>query len=279
MTGALRRSESVMEAGPYEEVARALAGGAFASIAYVEETQSTNADAASLLGDERHAGHTIVAEYQGRGAGRKGRTWLAPAGTGLLFTTILPRPVATETLWAVPYWVALVVRAALLDFGVRVTLQWPNDLLLANGKVAGVLCQSSVSGSTARVACGVGINVRRPGVDPGIVPPPAYCDDVALIERPALLREILERYERALFLLDDPQRVRIEWDRAAALPGPRYRVLLDGESEPFEAVALGLADGGGLQVRRGDGSTQVVSLADARVLRRTADSARYGARD
>jgi hypothetical protein len=43
-------------------VARALAGTAFASIDYVEETESTNADATALLGDARFLGHTIVAE-------------------------------------------------------------------------------------------------------------------------------------------------------------------------------------------------------------------------
>jgi BirA family transcriptional regulator, biotin operon repressor / biotin---[acetyl-CoA-carboxylase] ligase len=258
----------MMEAGPYEEVARALVRGAFASIAYVEETESTNADAASLLDDPGYAGHTIVAEYQRRGAGRKGRAWLAPAGSALLFTTILPRTVDTETLWVVPYWAGLAVRAALLDFGVRATLQWPNDLLLESGKVAGVLCQSSVGGSVARVACGVGINVRRPGVDAGIDPPPAYCDDVAAIERPALLREILNQYERKLFLLDDPQRVRVEWDDAADLPGRQYRFQLDGEAESFQAIAQSLADGGGLRVRRSNGAEETVSLADARVLRR-----------
>lgn len=256
-----------LRAGPYQTVARALACSAFASIAYVEETDSTNADAAPLLGDERYAGHTIVAEYQRRGAGRKGRTWAAPAGTALLFTTILPRPVATERLWVVPYWVALAIRCALLELGIRVTLQWPNDLLLASGKVAGVLCQSSVTGSTARVACGVGINVRRPGVDPGIAPPPAYCDDVAAIERPALLREILTQYERRLFLLDDPQRATLEWDEAASLPGRRYRIQLDGRDDAFEAVAQGLAAGGGLRILREDGSERIVAVADARVLR------------
>jgi BirA family transcriptional regulator, biotin operon repressor / biotin---[acetyl-CoA-carboxylase] ligase len=266
--GCWRHSKMAMlEAGPYEDVARMLAGTAFATIEYVEETESTNADAAALLDDERAAGRTIVAEYQSRGAGRKGRLWLAPAGSALLFTTILPRAVATDALWVAPYWVALAVRAALLDFGVTTTLQWPNDLLLGTVKLAGVLCQSSVSGASARVACGVGINVRRPGVELGIDPPPAFCDDVAAVERGPLLHAILQRYDRALFMLDQPERVIAEWDEAAQLPGKHYRIQLDGESEPFDAVAQGLLPGGGLGVIRGNGMRETVSLADARVLR------------
>lgn len=257
----------MLEAGPYEGVARQLEGSAFASIEYVEETESTNADAAPRLETAPLLGHTIVAEYQRHGAGRKGRVWAAPAGTALLFTTILPRSIDTEKLWIVPYWVALAVREALLDFGVTVTLQWPNDLLLGEGKLAGVLCQSSVSGAAARVACGVGINVRRPGADPGIEPPPAYCDDAAPVERAALLLAILTEYERRLFMLDQPERVSADWDDAAQLPGRRYRIQLDGETEPFEAIAQGLASGGGLRVIREDGARETVALADARVLR------------
>ena len=256
-----------LKAGPYETVARRLAGTVFGSIAYVEETASTNADAAALFADERSAGHTIVAEYQSRGAGRKGRIWHAPAGTALLFTTILPRAIGAAQLWVVPYWVALGVRNALLRLGVETMLQWPNDLLLAEGKVAGVLCQSSVSGSIALVACGVGINVSRPGADLAIDPPPAYCSDVAGVERADLLYAILREYERTLPMLDQSGRVCSKWHAAAGLPGKRYRIALDGSAEPFEATAEGLTDGGGLRVRREDGRSETISLADARVLR------------
>ncbi len=248
-------------------MARELKGTAFASIAYVEETESTNADAATLLGDARFGGHTIVAEYQRRGAGRKGRTWLAPAGSALLFTTILPRSVAADALWIVPYWTALAVRKALLEFGVTAELQWPNDLLLGDRKLAGVLCQSSVSGAEARVACGIGINVRRPGADGGIEPPPGFCDDVASLDRAALLRAILLEYGHTLAAIDSPQRVCARWDEAALLPGRRYRIQVDGETQAFEAIAQGLASGGGLRVVRENGTRETVSLADARVLR------------
>jgi BirA family transcriptional regulator, biotin operon repressor / biotin---[acetyl-CoA-carboxylase] ligase len=256
-----------MTAGPYESVASELAATPFASIAYVEETASTNADAAALLDDERFAGHTIVAEYQSAGAGRKGRAWLAPAGSALLFTTVLPRAIDTGRLWIVPFWVGLAVRHALLDFGIGTLLQWPNDLLLHDRKVAGLLCQSCVIGSASRVGCGVGINVRRSGADSGIDPPPAFCDDVAIIERAALLRAILARYDRTLFMLDQPERVAAEWDEAAGLPGRTYRIQLDGEPGAFEAIAQGLAGDGALRVLRADGTPEVVSLADARVLR------------
>src|ERR1700688_2714469 len=128
------RAKKMRGLGPYEAVARELAGSPFASIEYREDTGSTNADAAELLGDERFGGHTIVAEYQRCGAGRKGRTWEAAAGTSLLFTTILPRTLATQGLWMLPFWVALAVAQALRSNRVGTLLQWPNDLLVGDKK-------------------------------------------------------------------------------------------------------------------------------------------------
>jgi BirA family transcriptional regulator, biotin operon repressor / biotin---[acetyl-CoA-carboxylase] ligase len=252
--------------GPYAGVARELAGTPFSEIIYVEETESTNADAAALLDDARFAGRTIVAEYQSRGAGRKGRAWTASAGSSLLFTTILPRAVGTENLWLIPYWVALAVRAALHELGVVTTLQWPNDLLLYERKLAGVLCQTCVTGPASRAACGVGINVLRPGVDAGIEPPPAFCNDVQVVERSALLCAVLRAYNRTLSALDRPEQVTAAWNEAAQLPR-RYRIALDSQPTPFEAIAEGLADGGGLRVLRRNGARETIALADARVLR------------
>jgi BirA family transcriptional regulator, biotin operon repressor / biotin---[acetyl-CoA-carboxylase] ligase len=247
---------------PYETVAQELAGTPFASIAYVEETGSTNADAAALLGDERFAGHTIVAEFQHQGAGRKGRSWEAAPGTSLLFTTILPREIAAERLWLVPFWVALAVRDGLRARGVATLLQWPNDLLLGERKLAGILCQSRVTGTTARVACGVGINVHRLALDDR-----AFCDDVARVERAELLSAILRAYNASLAALDKPPQMVRDWERAAGIPGRRYRIVRDGAVAPFEATALTLEEGGALRVRRDDGTNEPVEMADARVLR------------
>lgn len=253
---------------PYRNVAAQLADGPFASIEYREETGSTNADAAELLGDERFGGHTIVAEFQRHGTGRKGRSWLAMPGTALLFSTILPQSIDVDRLWLVPFWVALAVRAGLADCGVATTLQWPNDLLLLDRKMGGILCQSRVTAATARVACGVGINVHRlAGAGADIEPAPAFCDEVAPVDRAALLVAILRSYDATLAALDDAGRVMRDWEAAAQIPGRRYRIAKDNGRERFEAIAQSLDQGGGLRVLCDDGSSERVEMADARVLR------------
>src|SRR5579884_617535 len=162
----------------------------FDRISHVAVTGSTNDDMARMLGEERARGLTLVADYQEQGAGRKGRAWLAPPGTALLCTVGLPDALPAADLWAVPFWTALVVRDALHQLGARVRLQWPNDVLLEERKVCGILCISRVTGEYAWAGCGIGVNVRRPE-DPraiaDIQPPPAYLSDVVVdIDRAAV---------------------------------------------------------------------------------------------
>jgi len=141
-------------------------------------------------------GTTLIAEVQTAGRGRKpGRSWIAPAGSALLFTVILPVAVRTEALWAVPFWAALALADGVEEgCGVRLDLRWPNDADLAGRKAAGILCTSRVAGAEAHVGCGIGLNVHRPD-DPAvaaIVPPPAYLSDaVPHVARETVLAGIL----------------------------------------------------------------------------------------
>ncbi|HET9393884.1 MAG TPA: biotin--[acetyl-CoA-carboxylase] ligase [Candidatus Rubrimentiphilum sp.] len=241
----------------------------FEKIRYVESTGSTNDDIAKLLGEGEARGLTLVADFQTKGAGRKGRSWIAPPGSALLFTTALPEPVPSGDLWIVPFWIGLAVYEALANFGVRAQLQWPNDVLLNGAKLAGILCVSRVAGDEAWAACGVGINVRRPEDSndiAGIDPPPAFLSDVRELERNELLQAILRRAGESYGSLQSPQSIAREWEKAALIPGARYRLLLDGAPAPFDATALALGKTGELLVDAA-GSRRCVTMAQARVLR------------
>jgi BirA family biotin operon repressor/biotin-[acetyl-CoA-carboxylase] ligase len=250
----------------YARVSIALADTPFENIAYVDETDSTNADAAALLGDPRHAGTSIVAEHQTAGRGRRNREWIDVAGSALLVTTILPVSVPAESLWAIPFWTGLSLQIALRDAGVDATLRWPNDLLLNGRKLAGILCVSRVSGASAWVASGIGVNVTRPAAIPAIEPAPAFCDDVISVDRAGLLQRLLQNYSTSLSLLSQPRSVAERWERASDIAGSRYAMLEDGAIEPYEATAIGLSDHGGLTLER-NGTLRTVALGDVRVLR------------
>jgi BirA family biotin operon repressor/biotin-[acetyl-CoA-carboxylase] ligase len=235
------------------------------------ETDSTNDDAVTLLGRTGGAGIVLLADFQRAGRGRRARNWVAPPGTSLLFTTLLPKPVRSDALWAVPFWTALGVADGIqAATGLRVDLQWPNDILLEGRKCCGILCVSRVVGSQAWIGCGTGINVFRPSTDEAlaaVTPPPAFLSDFAPhADRGPVLDAILAAYAARLADLDDPAGIARAWERRAGLDGTPYRLLLDGTDTPFEATARRIADDGALVVDHA-GLERRVALADARVLR------------
>lgn len=240
-------------------------------IRYRAQTDSTNDAAAALLGAPEHAGAVLVANYQTAGRGRHDRPWIAPPGTSLLCTAILPEAIATAALWAVPFWTGLALADAIeVATGVRVDLQWPNDLLVDGAKCAGILCISRVVGARAFVGCGTGVNLHRPpdgAAFAAVSPQPAFLSDRAPdVTRAALLEALLEAYARRLPELARPEDVARVWEHRAELDGTRYRLLVDGTSAPLDAVARAVGPDGSLVVDHG-GQRRAIALADARVIR------------
>lgn len=245
-----------------------IASTRFTRLVYTQETDSTNDDASRMLGDERPEGTIVLAELQRSGRGRRGRRWVAPAGSSLLFTAIVPRTVHTSGLWAVPFWCALEVAAGVQrSTGIALSLQWPNDLLLGGRKACGILSTSRVIGDEARVACGIGLNVLRPAAAAGVAADAAFLSDAtSRISREDVFVAIVGALDASLARLDAPTTVAREWERRAGLPGALYRIQIDDEPAPFECRALRLAPDGGLVVVV-DGRERRVSLGDARALR------------
>ena len=248
---------------------RALDGSRFSDVRYVSQTGSTNDDATPLLAHPDAAGATILAESQTAGRGRRvGRSWIARPGTALLFTTILPATVAATDLWAVPFWVALAVAEGIGQHGIHADLRWPNDIFVGGKKAAGILCVSRVSGATAHVGCGVGINVLRPPGDAlaGIEPPPAFLSDVAHgLSREVLHTDILLAFDRRLPSVHTAAIVARTYEERAALAGAPYRVRLDADGRELDGIARGIGPDGALRLDV-DGTEHLVSLADARRL-------------
>jgi BirA family biotin operon repressor/biotin-[acetyl-CoA-carboxylase] ligase len=244
----------------------------FTHVEHRVATASTNEDAQQVLGNPTAAGLVIVADEQTAGRGRRGRQWIAPPRSGLLFTAVLPQPIRSADAWAVTFWAGLCAARAFIRWNVSPQLQWPNDLLIDGRKICGILCVSRIAGERASIACGVGVNVHRPERLPNldeIVPPPIFLDDCAVAgenARAELLAAILGEFESALDLLDDPARVVAEWERAAGLPGTRYRLAFDDGTQ-IEGEALHLSSTGGLVIRTQSGEHTIDLAAEVRALR------------
>ena len=155
---------------PGDRARTALAGARFADLRWVAETGSTNADLLALAHDDPSLdGVVLVADHQTAGRGRLGRTWEAPAGAGLLCSTLLRPDLEPSQLHLITVAVGVAASDACAEVaGVRPRLKWPNDLLVAHAdgtdrKLAGILAESVVRDVRVdALVVGMGINVNWP---------------------------------------------------------------------------------------------------------------------
>lgn len=121
---------------------------------------STNDEARRLA--ERGAAHgsTVVADHQSAGRGRHGRGWVDRPAASLLLSMVL-RPAGGGDAAALPLRVGLAAARALrAQTGVPVDIEWPNDLVVADRKLGGILCEAAHAGGRLDfVIAGLGINV------------------------------------------------------------------------------------------------------------------------
>ena len=128
---------------------------------FVPETGSTNAD---LIANSANTDDfsVLVAGFQSAGRGRAGRDWLAPAGSSLFVSVLLkPAGVAASNFSWLPLMAGLAMTktvAALIP-DAQVGLKWPNDVLVGEKKISGVL--SELIGDLSGVVIGAGLNVRQ----------------------------------------------------------------------------------------------------------------------
>jgi BirA family biotin operon repressor/biotin-[acetyl-CoA-carboxylase] ligase len=134
-------------------------GSVWREIAVVASTGSTNADLLAMAAEGAAEGVVLAAEEQSAGRGRLGRTWTAPPRSGLAVSVLLrPRRPVADLGW-LPLLTGLAVAEAVrATAGVAGTVKWPNDVLVGDRKLAGVLAERSGEA----VVVGIGLNVGLP---------------------------------------------------------------------------------------------------------------------
>jgi BirA family biotin operon repressor/biotin-[acetyl-CoA-carboxylase] ligase len=238
-----------------ERVRRGLATSHFDDIRVMPEIDSTNREARRLADEGAPEGLVLIADHQTAGRGRLGRSWEAPPGTAVLMSIVLRPGLPMADLHLVTAAVALAGRAACSEVaGFRPDLKWPNDLLVEDAKLAGILAEFSLGA----VVVGIGINVSA--APPGAV----SVEGVAgrAVEREALI----------VALLDDLDRRVRHWDRVigdyragCATIGRHVLVITpDGEMRGW---AEAVDDSGRLVVTSDVGRRVVLAAGDVTHLR------------
>ena len=129
-------------------------------LVWLSECESTNDECRRRLDDPTL--HAVASDHQTHGRGRRGRTWFSPRGDGLYLSIIIRPHFAASALTALPLLAGIVVAELVGALGKRAALKWPNDVLVDGKKVAGILCESLVSGERAVAIIGIGLNLREP---------------------------------------------------------------------------------------------------------------------
>src|SRR6476646_1100313 len=226
---------------------------AFTDVRWFAELDSTN----RYLVDEARAGApaglVVVTDHQTAGRGRLGRTWVAPPGASLLVSVLLRPRLSVERRHLLVAAAGLAMAEAVeATTGVVAGMKWPNDLLVGDRKLCGILAEAAGDA----LVVGLGVNVEWTDVPTELTEIATACnlEGGRPVERRALLDAFLARYGTRLADLAGARR-----DYEARLVTLGRRVRVEQAQRTLVGVARGIDAAGRLLVAPdgGDGGVDV----------------------
>lgn len=237
---------------------------------YFDETDSTNIRARKLAEEGAPHGTLVVADRQTAGKGRRGKSWVSPAGTGIWMSMVL-RPVMSPMSASMLTLIAglAVVRGVKESTGFEAMIKWPNDAVLNGKKICGILTEMSTEVECIRyVIPGIGINVNIDDFPEEIR---ATATSLKLeagrsIKRSLVIAAVADSFEYyydifmktcdMLGLRDDYNKALVNLNREVLVLDPRGQ---------YKGKALGIDNEGSLLVRREDGNISAVISGEVSV--------------
>jgi len=245
-------------------------GGEWAALDVVASTGSTNVDllAAARAGAADRT--VLIAEHQDAARGRHARAWSSPPRAGLSLSVLLR---GTGVPLACIGWLPLLTGVAVADAvqrvaQVKVTLKWPNDVLIDGRKLGGILAEVASTGPEPTVVVGLGLNVSLRADElpvptaTSLVLVSAACTDRDPILR-AVLRELAARERAWRAVGGDPARsgLAAAYRARCSTLGQDVIVTLP-QDHALHGRAVDIDDTGRLVVRDKDGTQHVVAAGD-----------------
>lgn len=228
---------------------------------YSEEIPSTNSFLLNNLEDFNH-GTTILSEFQQEGKGRLNRPWFSNKGQNLTFSILLAKNINRYNPNHISLAASLAVSYAIENlFQLKTNLKWPNDVLINNKKVSGILLESSSQGSEiTKIVIGIGINVNQTKFigDFKLQPTSVKFELKKEIQRERLLSEILNVFEN---LIRDPKecskKVLNDWRDKCRMIGEPVSITIGDEKK--YGIFYDLDANGFLILKSGDKIEKITS--------------------
>jgi BirA family biotin operon repressor/biotin-[acetyl-CoA-carboxylase] ligase len=234
----------------------------FGEVIYRLDTVSSTQDTLKDLFQCREVlpGAVVVARAQSQGRGRRDNAWDSPTDLGL-WMSILVLPVGPEEYWTwTPLWAGLAVKRALADLlsdqrscdPNQIELKWPNDLMIGNTKLGGILTERVQNGVGQAVVLGVGVNLshRREDFPPHLRDRAASLLQVSgqSYSPDSLLEKVTAQFERLYPLLNpiNPGLIGEIWLNHAW--GLKARLGLSSNGQQYSGLFIGLGEYGEIRL-------------------------------
>ncbi|EHB58571.1 biotin/acetyl-CoA-carboxylase ligase [Mycolicibacterium rhodesiae JS60] len=237
----------------------------------VETTGSTNADLLARHGaGEDIRGAVLLAEHQSAGRGRNGRSWSAPPRSQIALSIGVDADGVPAQGWG---WLPLLTGVALVDAvrattGIEAGVKWPNDVLVGEGKLAGILAE--VAAPDPVIVVGLGLNVTLTAEE---APDPRAISlqmlGASQLDRDvltaAILRELTSRIEKWRAAKGPDATLVEDYRRRSSTLGSQVRAIMPGKSE-IVGIAVDIDSLGRLNIDTGS-EVATVSAGDITHLR------------
>ncbi len=231
-----------------EEVLPGLASQVFGrqDYFYYQETDSTNKQARALASSGYPEGTIVVAEMQNDGRGRRGRNWYSPAHQGIYLSIILRPSLPLKELSRVSLVNAVAVAETLeTELNLPARIKWPNDILIENRKVAGILSEAVTDmDGIEYIVTGIGMNINNPledfPEDFRTLPTSLLAENQHPVSRIKVLQGLLTRWEKHYFQL-------LAGDFAATLEKAKSMSLVIGQRLRLDTIN-GLVEGQAIDI-------------------------------
>lgn len=228
---------------------------------YCDEVGSTNK---YLLEDNPKLFHgtTIFSEFQNSGKGRINRPWLSNKEQNLTFSILLKKSITKYNPGHLSLAAALAVSTAIENlYQLKTDLKWPNDVLINNKKVSGILLESSSKGDEIeKIVIGIGVNANQTKFvgEFKVQPTSVKYELKREIKRERLLSEILNVFEELLEeLKNNPKKILDEWRENCRMIGEP--VVVESLKERKFGIFYDLDANGFMILKTGDKLEKITS--------------------
>ncbi len=171
-------------------------------------TETTNDDAWTLIDGGVYEGTVVITDKQTAGKGRGGRSWVSVPGKSLTASLILKPEMESRFAGWFPLMTGVAIVDTFAELGLTAELKWPNDILVNNKKMGGILCESRVQGQTLDwVVIGIGLNINEQDneLPEDLNATSFFIENGSSIQRELVLAMILNSLEQLYISLKETQ--------------------------------------------------------------------------